>query len=63
MNAILNKNSSSLRGCVMYLMKFPDNESAKLIVQARIGEVVYISKEDSWNITTQHSCTLSILLT
>ena len=26
-------------------MQFPDNESAKLIVQARISEVVYLTRE------------------
>ncbi|EGD78359.1 deoxycytidylate deaminase [Salpingoeca rosetta] len=45
MNAILNRNSSSIRGCRIYVMQFPDNESAKLIIQAGIKEVVYVADE------------------
>ncbi|EDQ87780.1 uncharacterized protein MONBRDRAFT_33129 [Monosiga brevicollis MX1] len=41
MNAILNKNSASLRGCRMYTAFFPNSESAKLIIQAGITEVLY----------------------
>ena len=43
MNAILNKNCESLQGCRMYVTLFPCNECAKLIIQSRISEVVYIS--------------------
>ncbi len=41
LNAILNKNSESLRGCTMYVALFPCNECAKLIIQSGIKEVVY----------------------
>ena len=43
MNAIMNKNTASLEGCRMYTTLFPCNECAKLITQARIREVVYLS--------------------
>lgn len=42
-NAILNKNSETLRGCRIYVTLFPCNECAKLIIQSRIEEVVYLS--------------------
>jgi dCMP deaminase len=42
-NAILNKNSESLRACRMYVTLFPCNECAKLIIQSRIEEVVYLT--------------------
>jgi dCMP deaminase len=43
MNAILNKNCSDLEGMRIYTTLFPCNECAKLIVQSRIKEVVYLS--------------------
>lgn len=43
MNAIMNKNCESLRGCRIYVTLFPCNECAKLIIQSRISEVVFIS--------------------
>eukprot|EP01040_Poterioochromonas_malhamensis_P003114 gene3114-3313_t len=42
-NAILNKNSSDVRGCSMYVALFPCNECAKVIIQSGIKEVVYMS--------------------
>ncbi|QDZ23158.1 deoxycytidylate deaminase [Chloropicon primus] len=41
MNAILNSNSTNLRGSRMYVTMFPCNECAKLIVQSGISEVIY----------------------
>ena len=41
MNAILNKNSSDVKGCTMYVVLFPCNECA--IIQSSIAEVVYVS--------------------
>ena len=41
MNAILNKNESSLKDCTMYVVLFPCNECAKLIIQSRISKIVY----------------------
>ena len=40
-NAILNKNAENLKDCVLYTTLFPAHEDAKLIIQARIKEVVY----------------------
>lgn len=42
-NAILNSNQQSLKGCTMYVALFPCNECAKHIIQSGIGEVVYMS--------------------
>ena len=41
MNAIMNKNSQSLRGATLYVTMYPCNECAKLIIQSGIREVVY----------------------
>ena len=43
LNAIMNKNTASLEGCRIYTTLFPCNECAKLIVQSRMSEVVYLS--------------------
>lgn len=43
MNAIMNKNSANLEGCTLYVALFPCNECAKLIIQARISRVIYMS--------------------
>lgn len=43
LNAIMNKNSADVKGCVMYVALFPCNECAKLIIQAGIKEVIYMS--------------------
>lgn len=42
-NAILNKNCTSLKDCKMYVALFPCNECAKVIIQSGIREVVYMS--------------------
>lgn len=42
-NAILNKNSADLKNCTIYVALFPCNECAKVIIQSRIKEVVYMS--------------------
>ncbi|XP_017785241.1 PREDICTED: deoxycytidylate deaminase-like isoform X2 [Nicrophorus vespilloides] len=43
LNAILNKNSSDLKNCKLYVGLFPCNECAKCIIQSGIKEVVYLS--------------------
>ena len=43
MNAIMNKNSADLKGCILYVTLFPCNECAKLIIQSGIKEVFYMS--------------------
>lgn len=45
MNAIMNKNSASVKDCTMYVALFPCNECAKLCIQAGIKEVVYLSNK------------------
>ena len=42
-NAVLNKNDSSLHDCTIYVALFPCNECAKIIIQSGIKEVVYLS--------------------
>ena len=43
MNAILNKNSESVRECTIYVALFPCNECTKLIIQSGIRNVIYLS--------------------
>ncbi|XP_029542994.1 deoxycytidylate deaminase-like isoform X1 [Oncorhynchus nerka] len=43
LNAIMNKNSADVKGCSMYVALFPCNECAKLIIQAGIKDVIYLS--------------------
>ena len=43
LNAILNNEGASLRGCRIYVALFPCNECAKAIIQCGIREVVYLS--------------------
>lgn len=43
LNAILNASGKSLRGSRLYVALFPCNECAKAIIQAGVGEVVYLS--------------------
>lgn len=51
-NAIVNASVASLRGCVMYVTMFPCNECAKLILQARVTGIVFLSdkhhEKESW---------------
>ena len=43
LNAILNCNGKDLRKAKLYVALFPCNECAKAIIQAGIGEVIYLS--------------------
>ncbi len=43
LNAILNNIGISLQGCKIYTALFPCNECTKAIIQAGIGEVIYLS--------------------
>ncbi|XP_017892524.1 deoxycytidylate deaminase [Ceratina calcarata] len=47
LNAVLNKNSSSVKGCTIYVALFPCNECAKIIIQSGIKSVVYVSDKHS----------------
>ncbi|MBD3316346.1 MAG: cytidine deaminase [Chitinivibrionales bacterium] len=42
LNAVLN-SSTNLAGCTIYVALFPCNECAKVIIQAGLKEVVYLS--------------------
>lgn len=42
-NAILNKNSIDVKDCNLFVALFPCNECAKIIIQSRIKEVIYLS--------------------
>ncbi|MFO7716292.1 deoxycytidylate deaminase [Desulfosarcina sp.] len=43
LNAVLNSVPGNLNGCAIYTALFPCNECAKVIIQAGIREVVYLS--------------------
>ncbi|KAJ8369804.1 hypothetical protein SKAU_G00098320 [Synaphobranchus kaupii] len=43
LNAIVNKTSADVKGCAIYVTLFPCNECAKLIIQAGIKDVIYLS--------------------
>ena len=43
LNAILNKNTADIKGCTIYVVLFPCNECAKLIIQSGIVTVLYVS--------------------
>lgn len=43
MNAILNRNTSDIKDCKIYVGLFPCNECAKFIIQSGIKEVIYLS--------------------
>jgi dCMP deaminase len=45
LNAIVNKNSSDIKGCMLYTTLFPCNECAKLILQSGIKEIIYLSDD------------------
>ncbi|KAF4090751.1 hypothetical protein AMELA_G00055890 [Ameiurus melas] len=44
LNAIVNKTSVDVKGCTVYVTRFPCNECAKAIIQSGITDVVYLSK-------------------
>ncbi|XP_030048522.1 deoxycytidylate deaminase isoform X2 [Microcaecilia unicolor] len=46
LNAFVNKNSADVKGCRIYVTLFPCNECAKLIIQAGIKEVVFVSDKN-----------------
>ncbi|VDL74196.1 unnamed protein product [Nippostrongylus brasiliensis] len=41
-NAIINKSMNCIEGCTMYTTMLPCNECAKIIIQTRIAEVVFL---------------------
>lgn len=42
-NAVLNKLSADVKNCTLYVALFPCNECAKVIIQSRIKDIIYIS--------------------
>ena len=50
-NAILNA-TTSLVGCSLYVTLFPCNECAKLIIQSKIKEIVYMSDKHALELST-----------
>ncbi|XP_069024144.1 deoxycytidylate deaminase isoform X2 [Embiotoca jacksoni] len=59
LNAIMNKNSADVKGCTMYVALFPCNECAKLIIQAGLKEVVYLS--DKYHDTDEFTASRRLL--
>jgi dCMP deaminase len=47
LNAVINKISADLYDCRLYVALFPCNECAKVIIQAGIREVIYLSDKYS----------------
>ena len=47
LNAVLNKNSSDVKNCTIFVALFPCNECAKVLIQSGIKEVVYYSDKYS----------------
>ena len=45
LNAIINRISANLYDCRLYVALFPCNECAKVIIQAGIKEVIYMSNK------------------
>eukprot|EP00928_Gymnodinium_smaydae_P034000 TRINITY_DN24199_c0_g2_i3.p1 TRINITY_DN24199_c0_g2~~TRINITY_DN24199_c0_g2_i3.p1 ORF type:complete len:271 (-),score=72.48 TRINITY_DN24199_c0_g2_i3:152-964(-) len=46
LNAVLNKNAESCRGCKLYCTLFPCNECAKVIIQSGIKQVIFASEKN-----------------
>ena len=51
----MNKNSSDLTDCKMYVALFPCNECAKQIIQSGIKEVIYMSDKYADKASTKAS--------
>ena len=47
LNAVINKNSSDIKGCNIFVTLFPCNQCAKILIQSGIKEVVYLSDKYS----------------
>ena len=55
MNAIVNKNSASIKNCSIYVSLFPCNECAKLIIQSGIKQIYYYSDKHNYKDETKAS--------
>lgn len=60
LNAILNSNQASLRGCTLYVTLFPCNECAKAVIQAGIKKVIYY--DDKYNVTSNTAAKILLKL-
>ncbi len=58
LNAILNSNAVSLKGCTVYVTLFPCNECAKAIIQSGIKRVVYYDNKYADTDGVKASCIL-----
>ncbi|XP_062851457.1 deoxycytidylate deaminase-like [Trichomycterus rosablanca] len=45
LNAIVNKISADVRGCTMFVTRFPCNECTKLLIQSGIKHVIYLAEK------------------
>ena len=43
MNAVVNRNTNSVKGCKIYVTLFPCSDCAKLIIQSGIIEVIFLT--------------------
>lgn len=43
MNAVMNKNQQDISNCIVYTTLFPCHECAKILIQSRVAQVVYLS--------------------
>ncbi|XP_018047113.1 PREDICTED: deoxycytidylate deaminase [Atta colombica] len=51
-NAVLNKNSSNVKDCTIYVALFPCNQCAKVIIQSGIKTVIYMSDKYAYKVET-----------
>jgi deoxycytidylate deaminase len=54
-NAILAKGAPSLKGCTLYVTKYPCHGCAQVIVQAGISKVIFAEDDTSSNPKTHNS--------
>lgn len=54
-NAILNKNCADLKNTTLYTTLFPCNECAKLLIQAGIKKIYYLSDKVKGRYASKHS--------
>ena len=55
LNAILNCNTGSVKGCTVYTTLFPCNECAKAIIQSGIKKIIYLEDKYADTPSTQAS--------
>lgn len=57
-SAICNKCSDDVAGCRLYVIAFPSSDSAKVIIQSRIKEVIVLQREGSDQTAAEHNVDL-----